>query len=228
MKKIHVVGLAMFAVLAFSAFSVASAFATSLEWLVDGAAVTGAVKTETTGTLLLADLKVPIIGTASIECEGSLDGTVNTAGKDEITEVLTIEKVKVGAPLVEPSLLCTGQEGCEGNSKIWPVGLPWKTQLELSGTTAIDNTTSATKLGYEVECTAFGIKEVDECTQALSAPVLENMLTGSENDLLTTFKEENTGSCTLGGEKSSDITGEGLISDTEGLTLIVSGDEFAE
>jgi hypothetical protein len=228
MKKIYITGLALFAVVAFSAVAAASAFAEAPEWLVKGVAIPAGVKdaTETSGALTLSDLEVPIIGTGAVKCEGFFDGTASSEGKDETTEVLNTAKEKIGEKLTGLALLCSKVTNCEGTSSAWPVGLPFKTQLELVGTKVIDDTTSlATEklLGYEIECKAFGITVTDTCTQELASPELVNMLEGGVNDLLAITNEENTANCTASGKKSGDIKGEGLVTSSAG-EISVSGD----
>jgi hypothetical protein len=106
---------------------------------------------------------------------------------------------------------------------VWPLGLPWLTQLALEGTAIVDDTkANAGEMGYAIECSIFGVKEQDTCTQALFAPkFIENMAT--ENDTLWLVAEENASSCSLSGEKSGDAAGEYLTAPLTG-TLAVSGE----
>jgi hypothetical protein len=225
MKKIHIVGLALVAVAAFFAVSVASASAAP-EWLVGGNPVTVLTSVTTTGLLTLTDLKASFLGASSVDCEGTLVGSVGAGGEDEITEIIGSEGKKytsanatLGATFIE----CKGVAGCEGNGLVWPIGLPWLTQLELSGTAIIDDTkANAGEMGYAIECSIFGVKEEDSCTQALFAPsFIENMAT--ENDTLFLVAEENASHCSLSGENSGDAAGEGLIAPLTGI-LAVSGE----
>jgi hypothetical protein len=118
MKKIHVVGLAMFAVFAFGAIAASSAFAED-RWLIDEVAVSTLTSVQTSGTLLFTDLKAPIVGESGIECSFTLDGTVGPAGEDEITEVLTLGGVAWGKDNANSELegagaLCTNVKNCPG------------------------------------------------------------------------------------------------------------------
>ncbi|MGA9875012.1 MAG: hypothetical protein WBQ21_04305 [Solirubrobacteraceae bacterium] len=225
--------LSLFAAVAFGVIITASASAASPEWLVNGAAITGTTKiaVESVGSLSLADLDILIIDDGEILCEGSLDGTVSAGGGGEITEVLNTKKEAIGEKLTGKDLLCDEVEGCEGETPVWPIGLPWKTQLELSGASIVNNVFPATAkvLGWEMECDELGVIVDDECTQALLAPSLENMLTGSENDLLANFNEQDVANCTASGSgMTGDIMGVNLMFETAGASLIVSGDGVAE
>jgi hypothetical protein len=211
---------ALFAVFALSAILAAPAFAESElpEWIVGGSEVTSPTAVETKESITLTDLKT-LAGETSIRCEDTLDGTVGPEGKDEVTALLNTAGEKIGEKLSGLALLCTAVKGCEGTSEVWPIGLPWKTQLEVTGTELLDDTTSSTAFGYEAKCTVLGVVVSDECTQTLSVPLLENMLTGETPDLLVHFSEVSTANCTLGGEKSGDISGEGLMAGTTGAAI---------
>jgi hypothetical protein len=218
MKKI--IGLTLFAVFMFCAVTATAALAEGVSlWLFNGVAVTTPKSVETKWELTFTDLKTPVVGEAAVKCAGVFDGTINAEGKDETTEVLNTAGEKISAtPLSGLALLCTDVKNCEGTSEVWPIGLPWKTKLESPGETeeAVDDTTSSSKLGYEVSCTVLGIKETDECTQSLTAPQLEGP---SEPGPLMVFKEENAASCTLSKENSGDVSGEGLMTDAEGKEI---------
>jgi hypothetical protein len=235
------VGVTLFALFLFSMISVASAFAESPLWLVKNvevAANTGVITV--TPALLLSDLKVPLVGETQISCEVTFDGTIGTEGKGEITALLnalqeTVSKVQLTEKVGEPALLCSGVKGCEGNASVWPVDLPWTTQLELFAGTLIDNikTVGAKEVGFEIECSLFGVKETDECLEGLIAPVLENMLTvgpPEENDLLSIIKEANAFLCTISNERSGDAEAETVTAIAAKPTelLVVSGDMVAE
>jgi hypothetical protein len=228
MKKIHLMGLALFAVFAFGAIAASSAFAED-RWLIDEVAVATLTSVQTSGVLLLQDLKTPL-GVAHVECSGILDGTVGPAGEDEITDVLTLAGVPYGRDNANNELEgegapCTQIQNC-GEPLVWVYGLPWLTQLELVGSTFVDDFTSdntAKKLGYELECMTTLFKPVDLCEQTLFAATLENMV-APESDVLGTISEESKGDCMLGGVGSGDTFSvePGLTSTLDGLTLAVS------
>jgi hypothetical protein len=223
MKKGYMIGLTLSAVCAFSAMGAASAFAAP-EWLAGTAVIGKALPAEANGEVILTDLKVPLIGAAGVTCKGTLDGTVGPGSADEITEVLnnaspTKEKVE---ELPGLALKCASHEKCEGESNVWPVNLPWKSTLELSGTAIIDNLVAVKGggFGWEVECTVIGVKEDDTCLVTLGEPKIENM-TGAEAGVLGVFDEENKAECSLSKEKSGDVTGAG------GLTTLVNKEALA-
>src|SRR5665811_1146856 len=96
MRKTHIVGLSLFAVLACSAFAVASASAESLRWLVNGADFAGTLTAETEGLTELVKLVSATNAETlnTLDCQGIFDGTITNpaigggSGTDEITEVL--------------------------------------------------------------------------------------------------------------------------------------------
>jgi len=222
-KNIHIIGIAA---VALSAFMAPSAFAANPEWLVDGAAVSAGTSIETKGDLILTDLGAP--GEPAVLCEGILDGTIGPGGTGEVTKVLNLAGVEVSSGLGTGTiLLCPPVKTCTGETEILPKGLPWKTQLTLSGTSVLDVTT-VPLIGYEVICTVLGIKITDECTRTEGSGTTENMLEEAPADVLVNFNEQGGASCTIGGAHESDTEGFGLITALEGLSLTVSGDEVTE
>jgi hypothetical protein len=244
MKKFQIMGVALVAVFAFCAFAAASAFAVNPEWLIGGVAVLAATSVQTLGKIRLADTKAPIIGEAAVECEGILDGNVNSEGKDEITEVLaangvtSIQSITLTKELVTGTLgtglLCTGTAGCEGtDAEVWPDNLPWNTQLELLNGQVVDHIfgNGTDEPGWHIgDCLVFGVETSDLC-EGLTYALIENMLTGSENDLLANFVEPPSLKvpCLEGGPGSGQaLSSEGLIETLNGAVITVSGDEVTE
>jgi hypothetical protein len=220
MKKIQILGLALFAVFAFGAIAAASAFAAP-EWLINGAAVTELTSVETKGSLNLTDTKTAL-GSVTVKCEGTLDGSVGPAGGDEITEVLNTAGVAI--KLGGTALLCTSSQ-CSGTPEVWPENLPWQTQLELVGTVIRDHifTSTGGAPGYTSLCTII-LPIEDTCT-GLTSSLIENMGTESPADVLGIFNAESEkGNCSLGGTGTGVITGDGLITTLNGLALAVSGE----
>jgi hypothetical protein len=79
-KKIHVLGLALVAVFAFSAVTAISASA--LEWLVKNETVTAALEVKTIGLLNLIHLSEAFLKPEVVfHCEGIFDGMVEAAAK---------------------------------------------------------------------------------------------------------------------------------------------------
>jgi hypothetical protein len=223
--------MALAAVFAFSAYAASSSFAVVPKWFVSGAEATGnAVDSE--GLLELSDTKAPIVGLSTIHCEGILDGTVSTEGKDEVTEVLDLAeptKAKIGTELTGVALKCTAVAGCETGTdiEVWVDNLTWHTQLEEAGGVVYDTLSGAgaeKEPGYEVLCLVFGVNVVDLCEGKLSG-VVENMV--GEGDILTTFTEAvetalgQLATCTLGGAETGVVVGEGLTLTESGLSLEV-------
>lgn len=172
MKKFQGVILAMLAVTAFGAVLASSAFAeTTLlaEWLANGAEITTNLATTSTGALLLEDTKT-IAGSAAVLCEGIFIGAVGANGKDETTEIQNLAKEKIGA-LGGLALKCVTESGCAAATEaspieVWPVGLPWKTELFLMENGTFLDLVSATEVGYELLCLILGINTEDKCTAA--------------------------------------------------------------
>jgi hypothetical protein len=239
MKKFQIIGVAFVAVFAFCAFAAASAFAVNPEWLIGGVAVLAATSVQTTGHIRLSDTKAPIIGTATIECNGILDDTLNTEGKKEIAEVLSstgvlIKPVTLTSALVAGTgLSCTSIAGCEGtDAEAWPDNLPWNTQLELLNGQVVEHIfgNGTDEPGWHVFCLVFGIGTSDLC-EGLDYTLIENMLTGSENDLLVNFVEPPSvkANCVEGGVGSGQVSStDGLNSTLNGAVITVSGDEVTE
>jgi hypothetical protein len=230
MRKIHVLGLALFAVFAFSA--VAAGSASALEelpvWLINNAAVLTLTSVTTTGKLVLTDLKT-LIGAVSVECEGTLDGTVGPNGEDETTEVLNKLGEKIGTNLTGVALKdCKNVSNCvEGTIEVWIDNLPFLTQLLLMliGTEidildhAVGKTSEKNLPGYEIRCEIISPKIIatDLCeAKEESGPLLENMPLSPENDVLAIFSNPDNGvselgECEQGKAESGEITGNVLI-----------------
>jgi hypothetical protein len=213
MKKLQLVLMSLLAVFAFGVLSaeVASAATFLLAlWLVKGAEVTAALSVQSEGELLLEDTKGGLfLEAAAVLCSGILDGTVNPASLDVISELLTLSGTAVSTtPLSGGGLTCTNEANCPEPDKVWAVNLPWNTEVELVEDTGgpffadlILPHSGGGNPGWEVEC--FGIS--DECLAAEGAA----QLTLSGSTLLGSFTEafrELVGApratCTRGGASS--------------------------
>src|SRR5450759_4894241 len=97
MRKIQILGMALFAVFAFGAVAAASAFAAS-EWEVEGVKLTTTLPAETEGSLKL----IKLVSTTNreilveVRCEGIFDGTVGPGSKDTINKVLNLAMEEIG------------------------------------------------------------------------------------------------------------------------------------
>jgi hypothetical protein len=219
MKKTHIIWLALFAAFAFSAVAVASASAEVALWLNNGAEITTLTSVDTEGLLSLATLVIGV-DVALVDCTGIFDGSVGANGEDEITALLTSGGVEVSkTALVAPALNCTG-EGAEcpvGDlAEVWPLHLPWTTQLELMTSSILDKLvegpTKAGQPGYEVVClnTNETVKSENSCSGPTSS-LEENGTT----DVIGKFSATES-------EKTSCATGESDL-EGEGLTLLLTG-----
>ncbi len=224
MKKIQMIGVAVLALLAVGVVSVASASATTLQWLKNGLPIGAAQASTTEGEILLANPNGGGLGVkVDVLCSGKFDGTVGPGVEDLITEVLDL----TGAMVISLTnlLVCTNIEGCE-NPLAAPVNLPWLTELELMGTEAaplfLDKFLSAGfgNPGWEIDCTTvFGLIE-ETCTNPIGAD-LEN--DGTEMDVLGSFLAEGELALCSGNNAE---TGE-VVSDAPGLTFLNGGGTLA-
>jgi hypothetical protein len=211
------VGLAVFAVVAFSAIIVASASALESGWLVNGVGALTAALVET-GEEITLDLLLGGILVISLDCSGTFDGTVG--GEDEgvastkwdlITEVLNLSKELVNAakPLSCEVLTSVASAcGAVGElAMVVPVNLPWLTEIILSGSIFLDN--FPTNSGYHVVCPGSAKRE-NECKGLTEAELINNT-----TDVIGKYTEAtNEEACTEG-------VGH-LVA--EGLTFAVSGE----
>jgi hypothetical protein len=235
MKRIHIIGISLIAIFAFSVVAAASASAAITvllaEWLVNGTGVATTLNVTSTGELLLEDEKVSLLfgAKAMVLCSGILDGTIGANGVDEVLELLNLAGAAISlTALTGTSLSCTNQENCE-SSKVWAVKLPWKTLLELVeelGFVGFADLTEGTP-GWYVECTALGIKLEDECTALQDISEKVNVAGGVEDvssDAFTLLVEGKKGKCTRGEGEETEIL-EGTASNTiAGATLQVSSE----
>jgi hypothetical protein len=218
MKKIQLLGLAIVAVLAVSAFATASAFAfTTAEWLANAKAVpAGGLASESSGGLTFENVNVG----ASFLCEGLFLGKVEPGGVDTVTETLTNGGVKV-EPL-DPGVSttgfkCTSLNLCEGTPEAWPVELPFLTLLGLEGAGFVD---LFVKAEYFLLCQVLGVDATELCVVApnsLSGGTVVNLAadveaTGSVEPLATCNGNSETGLVTA---------------DPGNLTFLVNGEVLA-
>ncbi len=238
MRKIHILGLALFAVLAFGAVVASSAFAEPGEWLFNGATFSGTLNVESVGLLTLVRL-VSETNSAiltEIHCEGILDGTITqlgagVKGTDTITALLTPTMELVNelgeAPELELNCLVTFDSGAltdckaETLAQLWPDNLynangPWLTELlelEANGL-VLDHLFGLGELGkepgYEVRCESLiGVFGEELCEGPTSFDLTNGMETVNVIGLL-----EPEVHCLFAGtneEKVAGLLGEGLL-----------------
>jgi hypothetical protein len=218
MRKIQIV-LALVAMFAFAAISVASASAeTTLlaEWLVNGVGVTTSTPSVSEGELLLEDM-----GTGTdILCSGKFVGTINANGADTIT---LVEDLAGKDNTITCTITAKGScEEANGSAiSVTAVNLPWATLLILmENGEFLDEISSsgAGNPGYLVECKVVGIKIDDTCTG--STQTQEKNVTGGVEGI---FNESETitpaGSCTVGGSGQGLVVGKGTSTSPTGLTV---------
>jgi len=226
MRKIHVLGLALFAVFALSAVAASSALAVS-KYLLNGAEITSTITTETESNsegLLLEDMNAT--GKPDILCSGFFDGTIAAGGvKDTIEAVLTLTKELLqGGHAANSDLIeCEAHSTCTNPVDVEAINLPWATEVVLSGTTFVDLifSSGAGTPGYIVDCnTIIGLVE-DTCTGNTGA-----ILANATGGVLGEFSESNEAitvpaNCTQGGEKQGLLQADGLTTSASG-TLSLS------
>jgi hypothetical protein len=216
------VGVAVLAVLALSAMAlVSTASATTFllaEFLENMVGITETMLVETTGELLLENTKGPV-GRAAMMCSGIAVGDIGPDGADDVTEVLNLSKELISStPLTGTSLSCTDEAGCE-SSKVWPVGLPGLSLLELweqgseSGFVDLLTSQSGGNGGWYIECTVLGVKGSEECTSAVGAVSVTNVTGGVEGTDSVAFTELmglKLGLCSGNKEETGVLEGKGL------------------
>ncbi len=218
MRKIQVFWLVLVAMCAFSAFASTQAFGALTfalaQWLAGGNLILEALLSDAVGSLLFEDL---LTGAAFL-CSGLFEGTVGPESADEITMVYSLPGTTLIEELDEATatkgLVCT--EGLVLCSKveIWPLKLPWLTEVELDVETGLfyELTTGAE---YNLLCEVLGMDKVELC----AAP------TGTAGELLNV-----TGGVEAMGvaEPESTCNGEvemGLVeADPENLITLVNGE----
>jgi hypothetical protein len=187
MRQMNLLALLVFAVLAFSLFFVAAAFAAETllaEWLLNSVAVVSDLA-ETRGELLLEDLN----NGAAVLCSFALDRFLEGDGFGLITEVLTLGGARVA--LGGAGLRCIGEGSCvaEEDAELWPEQLPWLSQLILFPTSIIDRRYAT---GWYILCLAVIILNVveEECVAEGSMFATDkNVAEGVEEE----FNLENEG-----------------------------------
>jgi hypothetical protein len=187
MKKLRVVMVTVVATFVFSALlaEAASAETTLLaEWLANGAEITTNLNSETSGSFKLEDTQT-IAGSSAFKCSVILDGTIGANGSGEITKVLNLKGEEVGV-LGGLALLgegagtdCQTVAGCaEGSAaspiEVYPLGLPWKTELFLMENGEFLDLVSATEVGYEILCLILSINAEDTCTSNDGEVLIQN------------------------------------------------------
>jgi len=234
MKTFHLLGLAVFAILALSAVVASTASAEFLlaEWLWEGIEITSALLVASPGTLLLEDAGTGI----DILCSGILDGFVEPESLDLITELLDstgLITISLTA-LVEPGLLCESHSSLCVEPLVWAVHLPWETELELQEPGGNYLVLILNNPGWYTVCMLTLGEPTDECTAPEGAFEVDNNAGGTPtalfSDAITELAGLKLGTCVMVGpfgEKETllekgIIEGEGLIEHSTGGSISAS------
>lgn len=226
-------GIMLFAALAFCAVSAASAFAAEAEWLINGKTVAeekaGGLEALLTGELSLTDLTS--LGNGTVDCSGTLKGVIVNSKDILVEEVLSLAGTAVPKTALEGTGLdCEGLELCTGLAEAWADDLPWlvEPEEEANGTFLFNLTEHEGHgpPGYHFVCkNSLGGTTEDLCTRPLITGVLENMAT---EGLLAIFsleeqeKEKEETTCTLTKEETGHVNGSSTITVDGGATITVS------
>jgi len=232
MRKCHILGVSLFAMLVFGAF--ASQALAETVWLVGGARPTEEVLVLNEGELLLLDTVLGL--TIDIDCSGLSEGVVGGmldstgvlmlgANLDEITRITDLNGN-------EPPILCEYLERgpCEASTltaDVDPFGLPWLTELLLPSPTGanLDDIFGANGLGagwIVLDCLILGIANENKCTAEGHSADIDNNATAG--DVVALFSPGITGKalCTATNEETGEVEGEILIFTESGASLAVS------
>ncbi len=203
MKRIHIIGIAFAAIFAFSMVGASGASALSL-WdhctqtapvlefteiscMTKGAGPTWGweeIKAKTSVNSLVTTLTLSSNGT-TIDCKGSMVGTVGPGAEDEVLELLNeAGEVITEAKPVECELLQAGL--CTAPVLATPQGLPWKTELTGNNDLLEDGT-------WLITCNN-GVTNL--CSRVASLLTVENVLPQLEVGL--GFKPLEEATCTIG------------------------------
>ena len=165
MRKIQIFWMVLVAMCAFSALASNQAFALTFElaqWLANGNLILEALLSDAIGGILFEDL----LTGASFLCSWLFEGTVGPESADEITMIYTLAGTlieELDEPTATNGMVCEENHLCS-KSEIWPVKLPWLTEVELDVTTGLFYeliiTGGAT---YNLLCEVLGMDKVELC-----------------------------------------------------------------
>ena len=211
MRKLHIVGLALAAVFAFSAYAVSSAFAVESTWLVAAAKPAAQVAANSSGKLLLEDTEGGLLGgKVAIECEGTDSGFVGP-GKEDLLEAVNVTK-------------CVLQTGTCGEPLASAINLPWLTTIGLIGAKYYDDIVTeksgATTVGYNVICNKI-VEDACELTLARAELVANGGGTVSA-EFSGTDANQPVATCTRTKKETGLVFGADLLSAAGGEALALS------
>jgi hypothetical protein len=233
--NIKVLGLALFAVFAFSMVAAATAFAEN-EWLWELLPIPVGVElaTNTESALTLKVLSGGGVLVNTIDCSGLFEGTVTAAGVGLVLDLFDLAGNLI-QELSGTSLTCEtliDEAGCTvgGEALLWvdelslTLGLTWESLIELSGTTFLDHFHN---VAFELKCLLLNGFTLESLCSGLTSGTLTNV---APNVLLEFGVAQGTESLicinTVGGVEQeltfADLEGDLIIKHAGGGTLAVS------
>lgn len=187
------------AVLALSLVAAASAAAEVALWLENGSDIV--VLTLVSGSQSWNFTNRSILGNVTVHCSDIVDGLVGPEGEDEITELLSLNGVLIPEALgTGNGLNCnvsSGSSPCATNelAEVWPMNLPWHTQLLLEGEGYKDElgtgSTNGKEPGYHIFCP---VTKAENLCEAILFAVVRNGTSGVESE----YVKQPTRICTVG------------------------------
>jgi hypothetical protein len=207
MRKLHILTVTLFAVLAFSAVSAASALALESIWLVNGARLAASVgiTSRSVGMMKFEDMNLKI----SVECKTKDKETIGPGPAGKTVEFLFSE-----CKLAEAGA-CTS---LDSNAK--SVNIPWKTVIVLIGEKyfqRFENGGNGSP-GMAFECSTILGLITDTCTRSTFQLKLTNE--GMDDD--GAFTAEEGFNCSVGGAEEGLFSGTEILETESGLSLAVS------
>jgi hypothetical protein len=227
MKKIYILGIALLALFVFGGVLASGASAETV-WLVNNALTAAKEPAAIEEGLLKVDVLNNLLGLMlEFECSGEFNGTIGPDAEGEITKVLSLTLVEIGAlgtlgtgvdcAIISAPIICTNAVKL---LELWPDNGPWGTLIELVGTEIIDRiglvNGNEKEPGFDFECENSNGTFIEGLCEARRTAVLTNLAT----DVLGVYLEQDQ-ECTEAGTVAH-VTGEGLFVLASGLSLQVS------
>jgi hypothetical protein len=193
-------------------------------WTVNGVEVATELNISFDIGLLLEDLKGEGAKAVAVkECSNIGDGWIGPSSLDWTSEVLTLGGVATKVLSENLVIACntTSEEGVCPSSLVWPVNLPWETEVEKiqedSGNFFIDLILphpGGGNPGWEIECMGI-LPVVDECTSpeaVFEVKSVAGVLLGIFSEGINELAGVNLATCSIGGAGTGVVQGEGTIS----------------
>jgi hypothetical protein len=223
MRKIQIIGIAFAAVFAFSMVSVSGASALSLwdqctktavlEFTESNCITKGSSPTwgweEITSLLTIESLPTLLFlssGPITLNCEGSLDGSVGPGVEDEVTKILNLKGEEITEAKPVTCEVTAGSSLCTAPATASPDNLPWLSLLQAAGSIDLLEEGGKGHPGWLVKC-ANGLENL--CSKETAELGLENLEAELEVDL--TFLPAEVAECTNALAKSGKVEGTASI-----------------